>query len=119
MNTWLLPAAVGLATGVLSGFGIGGGSLLMLWLTQVSGLPQPAAAAINLIYFLACAPAALLHHSKNGLIDRSAVLWCVLAGVPASILSALLAGVLETGLLRRAFGLLLLYIGGRELFAKR
>ena len=45
MTGLLLAAAVGLATGVLSGFGIGGGSLLMLWLTCVMGVGQRDAAA--------------------------------------------------------------------------
>ena len=31
--SWLLSALVGAATGVLSGFGVGGGTLLLLWLT--------------------------------------------------------------------------------------
>lgn len=119
MSGWLFPAAVGLATGVLSGFGIGGGSLLMLWLTVISGVPQRMAGGMNLLYFIACAPAALIAHVKNGLIDKKAVLWCVIAGVPISIVAAWLAGQMDTSLLRRGFGLLLLYIGFKELFAKR
>ena len=58
---------VGLLTGVLSGCGIGGGSLLLLWLTLVQDMPQFTAGGINLLYFLACAPAALVSHLKNHL----------------------------------------------------
>ena len=65
----LVAVAVGLATGILSGCGVGGGSLLMLYLTMLAGIGQYQAAGINLLYFLACAPAALWSHSKNGLID--------------------------------------------------
>lgn len=36
---------VGLLTGVLSGCGIGGGSLLLLWLTLVQDMPQFTAGA--------------------------------------------------------------------------
>lgn len=110
---------VGLATGVLSGFGVGGGSLLMLYLTLFAGVQQYAAAGVNLLYFIACAPAALWSHVKNGLIERSAVLWCVLAGVPSSVAAAFLAARLDVSLLRRCFGALLLYIGVRELRAGR
>ena len=42
---------VGLLTGVLSGCGIGGGSLLLLWLTLVQDMPQFTAGGINLLYF--------------------------------------------------------------------
>lgn len=115
----LLAGAVGLATGVLSGCGVGGGSLLMLYLTLLGGMGQYQAAGINLVYFLACAPAALVGHAKNGLVDRRAALWCALAGLPASALAALVAARLDVGLLRRAFGVFLLVIGAKELFTKR
>lgn len=42
---------VGLLTGVLSGCGIGGGSLLLLWLTLVQDMPQFTAGGINLLFF--------------------------------------------------------------------
>ena len=110
---------VGLLTGVLSGCGIGGGSLLLLWLTLVQDMPQFTAGGINLLYFLACAPAALVSHLKNRLIDRKAVLSCVPAGALTSLAAALLASHTDVSLLRRLFGVLLLYIGVKELFTKR
>jgi len=108
---------VGLATGILSGFGVGGGSLLMLYLTMFAGVQQFAAGGINLLYFIVCAPAALYSHIKNKLVDKQAVLWCTLAGLPVSAAAALLAARIDVRLLRRGFGLLLLYIGVRELRA--
>lgn len=110
---------VGLLTGVLSGCGIGGGSLLVLWLTLFEGMPQFTAGGINLLYFLACAPAALVSHVKNRLIDRKAVLSCVPAGALTSLAAALLASHTDVSLLRRLFGVLLLIIGAKELFTKR
>ncbi|RKJ83225.1 sulfite exporter TauE/SafE family protein [Butyricicoccus sp. 1XD8-22] len=110
---------VGLLTGILSGFGVGGGSLLMLYLTMFAGVQQYAAGGINLLYFIACAPAALWSHVKNGLVERPAVLWCTLAGLPVSVAAAFLASWINVDLLRRAFGVLLLYIGVRELRAGR
>ena len=110
---------VGLLTGILSGFGVGGGSLLMLYLTMFAGVLQYAAGGINLLYFIACAPAALWSHVKNGLVERPAVLWCTLAGLPVSVAAAFLASWINVDLLRRAFGVLLLYIGVRELRAGR
>ena len=47
-----------------------------------------------------------------------AVLFCTLAGVITSVAAAFLGARMEVGLLRRLFGVLLLYIGARELFAK-
>ena len=38
MTQWLLPLLVGAATGVLSGFGVGGGTLLLVYLTAFAGV---------------------------------------------------------------------------------
>ena len=114
-----VPILVGLATGILSGFGIGGGSLLMLYLTLFAGFAQQAAAGVNLLYFIACAPAALVSHIKNHLIEKRAVLWCTLAGLPTTVAASFLVDATDLSLLRRLFGVLLLYIGLKELRAKK
>lgn len=115
----LLNFSIGLLTGILSGFGIGGGSLLILYLTAFAGVNQLQAGGINLLYFLFCAPAALISHIKNKLINKKAALVCTMAGVFTSILAAYLASGMDVHLLRRAFGVFLLYIGVKELFAGR
>ncbi len=114
----LIGVAVGLLTGILSGMGIGGGSLLILYLTAVAGVDQYTAGNMNLLYFLCCAPAALISHIRAKRVAWSAVLWCTLTGVVTSLLAAWVATQLDTGLLRRLFGVLLLYVGIKELRVK-
>ena len=114
----LLNFLAGIATGIVSGFGIGGGSLLVLYLTALAGVEQYTAGGINLLYFIGCAPAALIGHIRQKRIEWRAVLWCGAAGVAAAIPTALLAAHMQTDLLRRLFGILLLYIGIRELRTK-
>ena len=38
VSGWLIPLLVGAATGVLSGFGVGGGTLLLLYMTSLAGV---------------------------------------------------------------------------------
>lgn len=109
---------IGLVTGVISGFGIGGGSLLIVYLTAFAAVDQYTAGGMNLLYFLCCAPTALISHIRNRRVEWKAVLWCSVAGVVTSALAAWIASAINTDLLRRGFGLLLLYIGFRELFCK-
>ncbi len=116
---WFFSALAGLVTGVLSGFGIGGGTLLLLWLTLVSGMDQLRAGGVNLLYFVCCALPALWGHIKNGLVEKRAAFRCAAAGVPACIAGALLASLLDVTLLRRLFGVFLLFVGCRELFSKK
>lgn len=65
MLTFLGAILAGLVCGVLSGFGIGGGSLLMVWMTAVLSMEQKAAQGVNLLYFLPCAACALIFHIKT------------------------------------------------------
>ncbi|MDO4515981.1 MAG: sulfite exporter TauE/SafE family protein [Bacillota bacterium] len=116
--SWLIALLAGTVTGILSAFGIGGGSLLLIYLTAFAGVSQHAAQGINLLYFLPAAAAALPTHKKNGLLEKKSILPAILAGLVAAAATALLSNSLDTRLLRKLFGLFLLYIGLRELFRR-
>ncbi len=117
MTDWLLPVIVGAATGVLSGFGVGGGTLLLVYLTTFAGVDQHLAQGINLLYFLPAALTALPAHWKNGYVKRQALLPAILAGLLLSGGAAWLATGLDTGVLRRAFGGFLIVLGLYELLS--
>ena len=116
---WLLPLLAGGVTGVLSAFGIGGGSLLLIYLTSFAALDQHQAQGINLLYFLPTAAAALPAHIKNGYVDKKTAIPAIAAGLAGTGLAAWAATALDMGLLRRAFGGFLIVIGLRELFRPR
>ena len=118
MLDWLVAALVGAATGVLSGLGVGGGSLLLIYMTSFTGLAQPQAQGINLLYFLPTAAAALPAHFKNGCVEKRALLPAISAGLACSALTAWAATALDVELLRRCFGGFLILTGLRELFRK-
>ena len=112
----MIAVLAGLVCGVLSGLGVGGGTLLMVWMTAVMGLEQQTAQGINLLYFLPTAGCALLFHGKNRLIRLKTVIPAAIAGAVTAAGGALLASVMDTGILRRLFGGFLLLVGIRELF---
>ena len=118
MNNWLLPLLAGTVTGVLSGYGVGGGSLLLVYMTAFAGLDQRLAQGINLLYFLPTAAAALPAHFKNGYVEKPALRPAVCAGLLAAALGAWAASSVDAGLLKKCFGVFLLVIGLRELFRK-
>ena len=116
MLTFLLAILAGLVCGVLSGFGIGGGSLLMVWMTAVLLMEQKAAQGINLLYFLPTAACALIFHAKNRQLCWRAILPAAIAGCAAAIPGALLAAQIEMALLRKLFGGFLLAVGAVEIW---
>ncbi len=109
----VLSVLAGLICGVLSGYGVGGGSLLLLWMTQVAGLEQTAAQGINLVYFLPTSAAAVIAHLKNGLVEKKALLWTAVPGMAASALAALAATAVDPSLLRRLFGIFCVLVGAK------
>ncbi len=118
MTGFFAAALAGAVTGVLSGFGIGGGSLLLIYMTSFAGVAQNVAQGINLLYFLPTAAASLPAHAKNGYIEKAALAPAILAGLAGTALAAWAATAMDVDLLRKCFGAFLLVIGVRELFRK-
>ena len=113
-------AGVGGVIGLVSSFvGIGGGTLLMVWMTGVAALPQQTAQGINLLYFLPSAACALFFHIRNRLIRWDIVLPAALGGCVTAAIAAWIATGLDVSLLRRLFGGFLLLTGLRELFFRQ
>ena len=112
----LLAGVAGLVCGVLSGLGIGGGTLLMVWMTAVMDMEQRMAQGINLLYFLPTAACALIFHIKNRLIRWRVVLPAAITGCLSAAGAALLATSVDASLLRKLFGGFLILVGLTELF---
>lgn len=112
----MIAAIAGLICGVLSGLGIGGGTLLMVYMTAVEGIAQTTAQGINLLYFMPTALCALILHAKNRLIALKTVFPAAIAGCLCAVGTALLATRIDVELLRRLFGGFLLIVGLNELF---
>jgi len=115
---WIVAVLAGAVTGVLSGFGVGGGSLLLIYMTNFTGLAQNLAQGINLLYFLPAAATALPAHVKNGYIEKPVLVPAVTAGLVCAALTAWAATALDVEVLRKCFGGFLILIGLRELFRK-
>ncbi len=111
-----IAGAAGLICGVLSGLGIGGGTLLMVWMTAVMDMEQRTAQGINLLYFLPTAVCALIFHAKNRLIAWRVVIPAAIAGGLTAAGAAWLATAIDAALLRKLFGGFLLLVGASEIF---
>lgn len=119
MTGALIACAAGFATGILSAFGIGGGTLLLLVMTLFLGVEGDIARGINLLYFLPTALGSLYYHKKNGYLNKEAIQSAVPAGLLFAVLGAIGGAFLPAALLRRAFGLYLLWAGASILWPKK
>lgn len=108
---------VGFLTGVLASMGLGGGFILVVWLTMFMDVGQKTAQGINLLFFLPIALISLIIHLKNGLVNKELVRRYALWGAVGAALGTFAAQHLSNDLLRMLFALFLLGFGLRELFS--
>ena len=101
MKSWLIPMAAGFGAGILSAWGVGGGTLLLLVMTLILGVPQQQAAAVNLLYFLPTAAMGVIAHKRNGLLETEALKSAIPWGTTAAAAGALAATAVDTAVLRR------------------
>ena len=113
-----LNMIVGAVLGFLAGLGVGGGSLLILWLTLVCHTEPETARLMNLLFFLPCALTAIPFRLRQGSVPFRKLLPAIAAGCAAAFCFSLLGRHLDTKLLKKLFGMLLIFTGLRELFYK-
>lgn len=115
LNSFPIAVVAGLLTGYLAGIGVGGGSLLILWLTLVLNMNHAAARAINLLFFLCSAGAVSIFRWKQGTLNLKKLLPAILSGCVSAAVFAWISHHLDVEKLKKLFGFLLLATGIREL----
>ena len=112
----LLTFPVAVVLCFIAGLGVGGGSLLMLWLTIAAGMDYASARTINLLFFLPSAITSTVFHRKQGSVDFKKILPAIICGCITAALFALISARIDTSLIKKLFGGLLILTGLRELF---
>lgn len=115
LSSPLFSIAIGVGLGLLSGLGVGGGSLLILWLTLILNTPAETARVVNLLFFLAAAGTVTLLRWKKGTISIKGIMPAIISGCISAVLAFLLGRWVPGYWLRKLFGILLLAVGVREL----
>ena len=119
LESFPVSLIVGAILGILSGLGVGGGSILILWLTLVLGMEYPAARFLNLLFFLPSALIATLFRQRSKQLDLKKLIPAIIAGCIAAAVFSLLSRYVTTEPLQKLFGALLLLVGLRELFYQK
>ena len=111
----LLDIAAGLLIGTMTGMGIGGGGLLVIYLTLLRNSPQLAAQSMNLYFFIIASAASLLVHFRRRRIELSNVVPAVLLGMAGAFFGSHAASALPEELIRKYFGIMLIVSGSLTL----
>lgn len=118
MDSFIVTLLVGTALGFLTGLGVGGGSLLMVWLTAVLGMDALTARSINLLFYLPGAAIAILFRKHQGKIQWRNILLPALAGCSAAAVCSTFSTAVDHSWLQKVFGVILIAAGLRELLWK-
>ena len=114
-NTVFLDMAAAFAIGILSGMGIGGGGLLVIYLTLLRSVGQLEAQGLNLYFFIFASAAALFVHSVKRRMNWGLILLVGAVGMFFAYVGSTLASVTEPHLVRKLFGAMLVLSGGVSL----
>ena len=105
----MIQAVVGALSGVIASMGLGGGFVLLIWLTLHDGMPQREAQGVNLLFIM---------HIRAGFIDKKLVISLIPGGILGAVLGTVASSFIGNDLLRKIYAVFLLIFGLRELFKK-
>lgn len=108
---------IGLVAGIVSGTGMGGGTVLILLLTALNGVEQHIAQATNLVFFIPTSIAAIITNWKYKLIDKKLALTISIFGVIGAALGAIVSSKTNVENLKKYFGIFLALIAIWEIYS--
>lgn len=115
----IIELIIGLLAGVTASMGLGGGFVLMIYLSTIAGVDQIDAQGINLIFFLPIALVSIIMHIKNKLIDKKPLCPVIGFGLLGACIGALIAFLFPVQWISKLFAIILLILGLKELFHKK
>lgn len=108
---------IGIVSGIVSGTGMGGGTILIFLLTFILGMEQHIAQATNLIFFIPTSIVAILVNLKNKNIDIKTGTLISLYGIIGAIIGANISLKMDVNILKKSFGIFLAIIAMHEIYS--
>ena len=112
----MLEILAGFISGIVSGTGMGGGTILILCLSLFFGMNQKIAQATNLIFFIPTSIAAIWMNIKAKKVDLKISKAIILYGIIGAIIGAFIAQRVDITLLKKLFGIFLILIALHEIY---
>lgn len=106
---------IGIISGIVSGTGMGGGTVLIFLLTTILGIDHHTAQASNLIFFIPTSISAIIVNIKNKNIDLKLAIVISILGIIGAIVGAKLAVYTDVQSLRKYFGYFIAIIAIHEI----
>ena len=108
---------IGIVSGIVSGTGMGGGTILIFLLTFMLGIEQHVAQATNLIFFIPTAIVAIMVNLKNKNIDVRLAILISVFGILGAIVGANISIHIDVAILKKCFGIFLAIVTINEIYS--
>ena len=108
---------IGIVSGIVSGTGMGGGTILIFLLSFILGIEQHTAQATNLIFFIPTSIVAIIVNFKNKNIDIKQAIIISIFGVLGAIIGANIAIYMDVKMLKKGFGIFLIFVTINEIYS--
>ena len=112
----MVEILIGIISGVITGTGMGGGTILIALLTLINGMDQRIAQATNLVFFVPTSIVAILMNIKNKNVDIKTALTISFFGIIGAIMGAIIAMKIDVQSLKKYFGYFLAIIAIHEIY---
>lgn len=116
---FVLLIFAGFLSGICASMGLGGGFVLLVYLSFFTSMGQLPAQMTNLLFFLPIAGLSIILHKKNGLIEKKVVWRAIWTGIIGVLAGSFLSVFVQEELLTKLFGGFILLVGLKELFHKK
>ena len=113
----MLQIFIGVISGIVSGMGMGGGTILIFLLIFICNIEQHIAQATNLIFFIPTSIIAIIVNIKNKNIDLKLGIYTAIFGILGAIIGANIAVYTDVNKLRKLFGIFLIAIVLHEIYS--
>ena len=108
---------IGIISGIVSGTGMGGGTILIFLLSFILGIEQHTAQATNLIFFIPTSIVAIIVNFKNKNINTKQAIIISIFGVLGAIIGANIAIYMDVKILKKGFGIFLIFVTINEIYS--
>lgn len=108
---------IGIVSGIVSGTGMGGGTILIFLLTFIMGIEQHRAQATNLIFFIPTSIIAIIVNLRNKNIDLKLAIIISIFGILGAIIGANISIHIDVRILKKCFGVFLALIALNEIYS--
>ena len=116
---WIISSIAGFLSGAVGAMGLGGGAVLLIYLTVFQHTPQFKAQGMNLIFFIPIAVLAVIIYAFKKEIKWKEILPLILGGLIGSGMGLMVSNAFGQDFVSKIFAVLLIALGLKELFTKQ